>query len=199
MIRRLPAHVDEERCPFLVGEVYQRKLRGVSGRPSFRVLVEPARQRLADVTQRDAQAEGFGGRRALEAFRLDWVRRHDRWSARHPSASDERVLYRWRAATQHEECWVVTLALLEPPRLLPTQRDVLVEVSRRGAQQSTGRALRDGSEYTTGQTIDREVEAVDEATLTRIVAGELGARAERHTSRQERRAMRRRRLFDDVE
>lgn len=198
MIRRLPAHPDEERCPFLPGDVYQRKLRGVAGRPSFRVIGEPAWQTLADVSLRDAQAEGFGGRRALEAFRLDWVRRHDGWAARHPTASDERVLERWRMVTQHQNCWVVTLALLEPPRLLPTQRNVLTEVSRRGAERSSGRLARDGSEYTTGQTIDREVEAVDEATLTRIVAGELGARAERITSRRERRAVRRRRLFDDV-
>lgn len=106
------------------------------------------------------------------------------------------MLSRWRTRHAGRWCWVLTLALLEPPRLLPAQREVLAEVARRGARAQSGRVVGDGDEYTSGMTIDREAEAVDPDTLARIVAGELGARAEARTSRGERRAMRRRRLFD---
>lgn len=40
MIRRVPA-AEEDRAPFLVGAVYQRKLPGLRGRPAFRVTAEP--------------------------------------------------------------------------------------------------------------------------------------------------------------
>lgn len=192
----MPVDAGEDGCPFAVGAVYQRRLHGLSGRPSFRVTAEPRRQRLRDVTQREAQVEeGHLGRRALEAFRLAWVRRHDSWARRHPSASDAEVLARWER-WRHRECWVVELALLEAPRLLPAQREVLAEVARRGARAQSGRVAAEGDEYTSGKTIDREAEAVDPDTLARIVAGELGARAEAATSRAERRLSRRRRLFE---
>lgn len=197
MIRRLPAEPDEQDCPFVVGQTYQRKLRGLEGRPTFRVLTTPVKQPLGDVTHREAQAEGFSGRRALEGFRLDWVRRHDRWAKTHPTASDERVLVRWRAVHQNADCWVLVVALVEAPRLLPAQREVLAEVARRGTAVAKGRRSDggDGDEYTSGRTIDREAEAVDEATLTRIVAGELQVRAEAQLTRRERRALRGRLLF----
>jgi hypothetical protein len=197
VIRRVPADPDDARCPYAAGQAYRRKVRGLEGRPTIRVLTEPARQRLGDVSQREAVLEGFAGRRALEAFRLDWVRRYDRWSRLHPTASDEEVLARWRARHARRHCWVLVFALVDAPRLLAPQRDILAEVARRGARASSGRALDDRVEYTTGATIDHEAEAVDEATLTRIVAGELGARAEASTSRSERRRTRRRRLFGD--
>lgn len=197
MIRRLPAHPDEPACPFRVGEVYQRKLRGLDGRPSFRVTAEPRRQRLGSVTQREASVEeGYAGRRALEKFRLGWVLQHDRRSPWR-TASDEEVLRRWRERHAGRDCWVVELDLVEAPRLLPAQREVLAEVARRGARAQAGRVLGGGDEYTSGITIDPEAEAVDPDVLARIVAGELGARAEALTSRGERRRMRRRRLFED--
>lgn len=197
MIRRLPADPDEPASPFVVGETYQRKLRGLDGRPTFRVLATPVRQRLGEVTHRDAQAEGFTGRRALEGFRLDWVRRHDRWAKTHPTASDERVLVRWRAMHQNADCWVLVIALIEAPRLLAPQREILAAVAWRGTEVAKGRRSDggDGDEYTSGRTIDREAEAVDEATLTRIVAGELRVRAEDRLTRRERRALRGRTLF----
>lgn len=192
----MPAGPNDERCPFVPGEVYQRKMPGVSGRPSFRVL-DVRRQRLGSVTQREVLTEGLHtGRRALERWRLDWVRRHDRWWKTHRTASDEAMLERWRMSHAPRDCWVLTFALLEAPRLLPAQREVLVEVARRGAAASSGHVSGDGDEYTSGRTIDREAEAVDPDTLARIVAGELGARAEAATSRAERRRMRRRRLFE---
>lgn len=195
MIRRVPAD-DEHDCPFLLGDVYQRKLRGIDGRPSFRVVAVPTRQRLAAVTHRDAIMEGFLGRRALERFRLDWVRRHDRWSRTHRTASDKQVLERWRTRHAGRDCWVLMIALVEPPRLLAPQRDILAAVAHRGTLQQKGRVLGDGDEYTSGVTIDREAEAVDEATLTRLVAARLEARMVSETSRRQRRAMRRRRLFE---
>lgn len=196
MIRRLPADPDEQACPFVVEETYQRKLRGLDGRPTFRVTREPLRQRLGSVTHREAQAEGFTGRRALEGFRLDWVRRHDRW-ARASGASDAQVLERWRKRHAQRDCWVLHIALVESPRLLAPQREILAEVARRGTAMANGRRLDggDGDEYTSGQTIDQEVEAVDEATLTRIVAGELRVRVEAQLTRRERRALRGRTLF----
>lgn len=196
MIRRVPAFDDERDCPFLLGDVYQRKLRGVAGRPSFRVVALPMRQRLGDVTHREALAEGFLGRRALERFRLDWVRRHDRWTRTHATASDAQLLERWRTRHAGRECWVLVIALVEPPRLLAPQRDILAEVAHRGTLQQKGRVLGDGDEYTSGVTIDREAEAVDEATLMRLVAASITERAQSQTSRRARRAMRRRRLFE---
>lgn len=204
VIRRLPADTDEPACPFVVGETYQRKLRGLEGRPTFRVLATPVRQRLGEVTHRDAQAEGFAGRRALTDWRIDWVLRNDRrWAvavaARHDlrTASDADVLERWRMRHASSDCWVLVIALIEAPRLLPQQREVLAEVARRGKEIAKGRRSDggDGDEYTSGRTIDREAEAVDEATLTRIVAGELRVRAEEQLTRRERRALRGRTLF----
>lgn len=188
VIRRLPADTDEPACPFVVGATYQRKLRGLDGRPTFRVTREPVRQRLGDVTRADALHEGFTGGRALQAFQLDWVRRHDRWS-RASGASDADVLERWWERHAQRDCWVLEVALIDPPRLLPQQREVLAEVARRGKEIAKGRMADggDGDEYTSGRTIDREAEAVDEATLTRIVAGELRVRAEARLTRRERR------------
>src|ERR671921_499190 len=183
VIRRLPVDLDERGCPFVPGGLYQRKLRGIDGRPTFRVLATPVKQRLSDVTRRDALAEGFTGARALQNWRLDWVRRHDRWWRGRQTASDAEILARWQDRHADRECWVLTVALVEAPRLLAPQRDILTEVARRGLAQQLGRALADGDEYTTGKTIDYHAEAV---------------RAEDRLSRRDRRRMRRERLFGDA-
>jgi hypothetical protein len=183
VIRRLPIDPDERGCPFVPGCLYQRKLRGIDGRPTFRVLEPPTKQRLGDVTRRDALAEGFTGARALQNWRLDWVRRHDRWWKGRQTASDAEILERWRTRHADRECWVLTVALVEAPRLLAPQRDILTEVARRGLAQQLGRVLADGDEYTTGKTIDYHAEAV---------------RAEDRLSRRDRRRMRRERLFGDA-
>lgn len=193
MIRRVPA-LDDEQDPYLVGGVYQRKLPGLTGRPSFRVTLPPIRQRLGDVTQRDAIAEGrMDGRRALDRWRIEWVKTHDGWAKRHRTASDAEVLARWRTTHADRYCWVLTIALLDPVRLLPQQGHVLREVARRGTVANERHVspdmLPDGNEYTTarGATIDKECEAVDAATLIRLAAGRL--------TRDERRLARRTRLF----
>ena len=73
MIRRVPADPDEHGCPYLVGGIYQKKLRGVEGRPSFRVTALPELQRLGDVTRTDVLAEGgFNGTRALSGL-PSWI------------------------------------------------------------------------------------------------------------------------------
>lgn len=203
MIRRVPAFDDEQHCPFDVGHVYQRKLPGLSGRPSFRVTrIDPVRQHLGGVTQREVIAEGrHSGRRARDQWRIDWVKQHDRWAKLHPTASDADMLERWRTRHADRYCWVLTIALLDPIRLLPQQGHVLREVARRGTvankRHVSPDTLPDGDEYTTAKsaTIDREAEAVDEATLTRIVAGELHTRMEARLTRDERRLARRARLF----
>lgn len=198
MIRRVPADPDERGCPYLVGGIYQKRLRGVEGRPSFKVTALPEMQKLGDVTRADVIAEGgFNGARAPMMWKLDWVDRWDRWAKTHPQASEARIFERWRTYHASRYCWVLTIALVEKPRLLAPQRDILAEVARRGTQQQQGRTLGDGDEYTSGSTIDREAEAVDEGTLTRIVAGELRGRAEVGLSRRDRRRMRRERLFGD--
>jgi hypothetical protein len=198
VIRRLPVDPDERDCPFIPGCLYQRKLRGIDGRPTFRVLEPPIRQRLRDVTRRDALAEGFTGARALQNWRLDWVRRHDRWWRGRQTASDAEILERWWTRHADRFCWVLVIALIEKLRQLAPQPHILAEVARRGLAIQHGRSPGDGDEYTSGQTIDREAEAVDEATLTRIVAGELRGRAEAQLSRRDRRRMRRERLFGDA-
>jgi hypothetical protein len=196
VIRRVPAPVDVQHCPYDVGGVYQRKLPGLTGRPSFRVTLPPIRQRLGDVTQRQVIAEGrMDGRRALERWRIEWVKQHDGWAKRppHRTASDAEILTRWRTTHADRYCWVLTIALQDPVRLLPQQGHVLREVARRGtvanARHVSPDMLPDGNEYTTakGATIDRECEAVDAASLVRLAAGRL--------TRMEKRLERGRRLF----
>jgi hypothetical protein len=195
VIRRVPAFDDETVCPFEIDGVYQRRLPGLTGRPSFRVTMPPTRERLALVTHKQVIAEGrIQGNRALERWRIDWVKQHDRWAKTHRTASDAEILERWRKAHAGRDCWVLTIALIEPVRLLPQQGHVLREVARRGtvanARHVSPDMLPDGNEYTTakGATIDRECEAVDEATLTRIVAGELETRALAEAQRRLRKA-----------
>lgn len=190
MIRRVPAP-DGERCPFVVGVVYQRKLPGLSGRPSFRVTAEPRLQPLALVTHREVVAEeGFDGRRALERWRLRWVRAHDGWARRHPAASDEDVLWRWRTSNARLECWVLEFDLMDPVRCMADQRDIL------SGRTQHGEASGESDQYVASGGIDPYAEAVDPGVLTRLVAVEMRARAVAQTTRAERRRIRRMRLFD---
>ena len=120
MIRRVP--VTDDPAPE-AGRTYRRKLRAVHGRPTWRCLTTPRRQRLSLVTLRDAQAEGYQGRRALDRFRIDWVRNHDRnWMRLHATASDEDILTRWRTKHAGRDCWVVVLELVEAQQFLADQR-----------------------------------------------------------------------------
>lgn len=195
VIRRVPAFDDETACPFEIGGVYQRKLPGLSGRPSFRVTMPPIRQRLGDVTHRAVILEGrITGRRALERWRIEWVKQNDRWAGLHRTASDEDVLRRWRTRHADRYCWALTIALLDPIRCMADQRDILTGRTQGGKDAAPG-----DDQYVTAGGIDPYAEAVDEATLTRIVAGELTARMESRLSRTERRQARRIRLFEGGE
>lgn len=196
MIRRVPAFDDERQCPFEVDGVYQRKLPGLHGRPSFRVTMPPIRQRLGDVTQRQVIAEGrMDGRRALERWRIEWVKQHDGWAKRppHRTASDAEILIRWCTVHAARSCWVLTIALQDPVRCMAAQEDILSGRTMRGLSSDLS------DQYVASGGIDPYAEAVDEATLTRIVAGELTARMESRLSRKERRQARGRRLFEGGE
>jgi len=194
VIRRVPAFDDETVCPFEIGGVYQRRLPGLTGRPSFRVTMPPIRQRLALVTHKQVIAEGrIQGNRALERWRIDWVKQHDRWAKTHHTASDAEILERWRKAHAGRDCWVLTIALLDPVRCMAAQEDIL---SGRTHRVNEGRG---DDQYAASGGIDWHAEAVDEATLTRIVAGELTTRMESRLSRTERRQARRIRLFEGGE
>lgn len=188
VIRRVPAHEDDEACPFLVGAVYQRKMPGLRGRPSFRVTALPKPQRLGDVTHRQVVIEeGYpASRRALERWRLDWVRAHDKgWARRHPTASDAMILERWRKVHAKRSCWVLEFDLLDPVRCMADQRDILSGRTQHGEGGGS-------DQYVTSGGIDPYAEAVDPDALASWAASQLQARA----TRVERRRMRRRRLFE---
>lgn len=187
VIRRVPAHPDEHDCPYRAGKVYQRKFRGLEGRPAFRVTTEPRRQRLGEVTHREAQTEGFNGRRALEGFRVAWVREHDRnWHRAHPSASDERLLERWRQRHAGRDCWVLTIALIDPVRCMAEQAHILSGRTQHGDGES--------DQYVRSGGIDPYAEAVDASTLIRLAA--QGWERQQRPSRKQRRAERRRQLYE---
>lgn len=175
VIRRIPATDTEQTCPYHVGNVYQRKLPGLNGRPSFRVQKPaPVRQRLADVTRADVIAEGRHGSsaRALYRWQIDWVKDNDRaWHKRHLTASDALILERWRKRWAGTDCWVLTIALQDPVRCMAEQRDILSGKTMRGLTSNLS------DQYVSSGGIDPYAEGVDEATLTRIVAGELERRA----------------------
>lgn len=183
MVRRVPAD-QHEGCPFLVGQVYQRKLPGLSGRPSFRVTDTPRLQRLGEVTHREAIEEGQEGRRALMRWQMQWVRRHDKgWARSHPTASDADILRRWRTHHANRSCWVLEFDLLDPVRCMAEQRDILSGRTQHGA--ATGLS----GDYVTSGGIDPYAEAVDPA-----VVGQLQARMQQ-SPRKARRQARGRRLF----
>jgi hypothetical protein len=190
VIRRVPAFDDETVCPFEVGGVYNRKLPGLTGRPSFRVMLPPIRQRLGLVTHKQVIAEGrIQSNRALDRWRIDWVKQHDRWARTHRTASDAEILERWRKAHAGRDCWVLTIALLDPVRNMAEQRDILSGKTMRGLKSDLS------DQYVASGGIDWHAEAVDGATQDRISAGELHPRAV-GVSRMERRRLRRQRLFE---
>lgn len=185
MVRRVPANMDEG-CPFLVGHVYQRKLPGLSGRPSFRVTEPPRIQRLSEVTHRGAIEEGQEGRRALDRWRLQWVRANDRgWKRAHPTASDAEIMRRWRTHHAERYCWRLELDLLDPVRCMAEQRDILAGRTQHGM------ASMESDQYVASGGIDPHAEAVDPAEVTRLTASTLAQRL----TRTERRQARRHRLF----
>lgn len=185
MIRRLPMFEDGEACTLRVGVVYQRRMPGLSGRQTFRVIAEPWRQQLGDVTHREAVLEGQTGRRALERWRVQWVRRQDRaWLRSHPTASDEDVLRRWRMRHARRWCWVVEFDLLDPVRCMAEQRDILSGRSQHGNASGVS------GDYVASGGIDPYAEAVDPAEVARLSS--TGTRE----TRTDRRQARRRRLFD---
>lgn len=184
MIRRVPASPDDPEDRFVQGGVYQRKLPGLSGRPSFRVTLPPIRQRLGDVTQRQVIAEGrMDGRRALERWRIEWVKQHDGWANRppHRTASDAEVLTRWRTTHADRYCWVLMIALQDPVLCMAEQRDILTGKTMRGLSSDLS------DQYVRSGGIDPYAEAVDAATLVRLATGRL--------TRTEKRQARHARLF----
>jgi hypothetical protein len=198
VIRRFPIPAGETECPLRVGETYRRAIPRLVGRPTIRVLAIRT-QRLRDISYSDALGEGFVGRRALPAFRRDWVRRHDRrWSHR-LTASDAEIDLRWRQRWAARAVYVLEFDVVDPTRNLPEQRDVLSEVARRGAQRErAGRELDAGSEYVSTGGIDRDAEAVDPATVARITAGALERRVTARLSGQEQRLARRRARLGEI-
>ena len=194
VIRRLPILPGDP--PLVPGRAYHRRVRGLPGLPLIRISAV-REQRLRDVTHEQAQTEeGYDGRRALQRFRYDWVRRHDRWARLHPQASDAELNDRWRRYHANRLVLVVTFDVVDPVRNLPEQRDVLAEVARRGARaNTTGRADADASEYVTSGGIDH-LEAVDPSTLAGYVADALTARlAARAGLRVDKRERRRSRVI----
>lgn len=198
MIRRFPIPSGETTCPLRVGELYRRRIPRLDGLPTIRIH-SVATQRLRDVTYPDALAEGFSGRRALNDFRYDWVRRHDsRWRPRW-TASDAELDARWRTRWAARTVYVAEFDLVDPTRNLPEQRDVLSEVARRGAQRErVGREPNARTEYVTSGGIDRDAEAIDPGTLAALTADALERRATDQLAGRERRAARRRARLGDL-
>jgi hypothetical protein len=120
MIRRFPI---DRRRPWPVGETIRRAVPRVHGLPLVHVL-HVREQQLRTVSHKDALNEGFQGNRARMAFQLDWVRRHDSWSRRHPWASDAQLMERWRQHHANTVVLVVTFELvrIERERFLAPQR-----------------------------------------------------------------------------
>lgn len=177
MIVRVPAFDDETACPFHVGHVYQRKLPGLQGRPSFRILAEPVRQQLGTVTHLQALHAGFQGGRALEGFRAAWIREHDRrWMQAHPATTMELRL-RWQARHADRFCWVLGLDLIAPTLCMAEQRDILS--GRTQHSDASGRS----AQYVSSGGIDQYAEAVDPATLVRVKAA-IATRTERRNARR---------------
>jgi hypothetical protein len=187
MIRRVPSverDVRLDKPPPRVGKVYQRKLPGLSGRPNIRITAPPRRQRIGDVTHRHVIQEGYEGRRALQKWRLQWVRCFDKgWIRRHPTASDAEILERWRTRHRDRYCWVLEFDLLDPVRCMADQRDILSGRTQHGVQST------ESDQYVASGGIDPYAEAVDPA-----VVGQLQARMQQ-PSRKARRQARGRRLF----
>lgn len=188
MIRRIPA--PDEHCPYQRCIIYQRKWPGLNGRPSFRLTADPVRQKLADVTRPDVVTEGRHGNtaRSLQKWRIDWVKHNDRaWHARHPQASDELLLERWRKRHASGYCWVLVIALQDPVRCMAEQRDILSGKTMRGLTSNLS------DQYVSSGGIDPYAEGVDLATLTRLAlealeAGSLSTTQRRLYKSESRRA-----------
>jgi hypothetical protein len=171
VIFRVPATDGEDAPPFESGHVYTLALPTLTGRHQIRVDTV-RRERLALVTFAEVRRE-LGHYRSQAAWRAAWVQRHDAaWCRRHPTASEHDRALRFSQRWSSRDAWVVAFVLIEPPRLLQQQRNILVEVARRGTQaQTTGRMPQDGSEYVEGGPVmDWEAEAVDAWTQERISA-----------------------------
>lgn len=185
MILRIPGY--EQVCPYRMGQVYQRKLRGLDGRQTFRVMLEPRKQRLSDVTHKDALAEGFHGGKALRGFQVAWIRENDKaWLRLHPTASEADLLRRFRARHAGRDCWVLHCALIDPVRCMAEQAHILSGRTQHGDGES--------DQYVRSGGIDPYAEAVDAATLIRLTV--QGHERQHRPSRKERRADRHRRLFE---
>jgi len=169
MIHRLPV-TEGEPCPYPLGE-HTIPLLGLNGTHRIRVTAFST-QRLALVTYQEAKRE-LGHHRSQSAWRAAWVRRHDKtWCRRHPTASDADCARRFSEAWSQRDCWVIEFVFVEKgPRLLARK-----------------------SGYTSARynSIDPDVEAVDEATLTRYAAQELERRARVGLTAEERRRARKR-------
>jgi hypothetical protein len=166
MLLRLPATEGED-CPYTPGEKRTVTLPGLTGRQHVRIL-DATRRSLALLSWADVQRE-VGHHRSRGDWQAQWVRRFDRgWCRRHLTASDEELCLRFRRRWARTEAWEVSFVLLEEPRCLARQEDIL-----------SGRTYRDehGGQYVANasMSIDPECEVVDAATLVRFAA-EVAAR-----------------------
>lgn len=171
--------------------MYQRKLRGLDGRPAFRVTRKPRKQRLSDVTHKEALAEGFHGGKALRGFQATWVKENDKaWvrtqTLRHGGVSEADLLKRFRVRHAQRYCWVLHVALIAPTLCLPEQAHILSGRTQHGDGES--------DQYVRSGGIDPYAEAVDAATLIRLAV--QGHERQQRPSRKERRADRHKRLFE---
>lgn len=181
------------------------------GRCRIRVL-DRRRVLLGAITYRDAKAEGH---RTTDAFRVAWVRRHDRaWLARQKvdlltaTLDDDEIaaivhaglLARFAVRWAPCNAWVITFELLtDGPLYLARQRDILA-----GGEQYTPIRARsiDELEAACGPWLDREAKQraehgermratfrrdLEEERARRATAG-LSNRALRHINRADDRA-----------
>lgn len=180
MILRIPARLDEP-CPYGEGAELAMAVPGLEGKPRVRIN-RVSRQVLSTVTWQEIRAE-VGNHRSRRGYEAAWVRKHDRsWRRRHPTGSDEDAAMRFRSHWQNQTAWVIRFVLLETPRLLAAQRDILA------GRTSDGEYVR-----TLTLTIDREAEGVDGATLDRFAADVAPvSEAQRAVERRQRYADRQR-------
>lgn len=168
MIFRIPARQGHD-CPYQPGAVITRKVPGVAGRPSLRIIAIRGRQRLGTVKTADANQERVPTIRALalREWRAEWVRRHDRaWTRKHPLASDAQAAERFNAYWARRFSWVIEVDVLEQTRCLAPQEDILSGKTDPGIDSERS----DQYVSCAGMSIDRGAEGIDGATLARFTA-----------------------------
>lgn len=162
MFLRVPAHPDDhpDVVPHAPGAVVQRRIPGLAGRQTIRIHVARY-QPLADVTVKDARAEGYRSRDPLAEFKADWIGRHDkRWLNQHPGATASELAKRWAHRHAHTGSWVLSFVILEDTLCLRRQAGDNPLLQRTDGQYVGAASM----------SIDPECEAVDRAFVDRLAA-----------------------------